>query len=390
MGVSMFNILTLNNISDYGLKKLPLENFVVSDKTDNPHGVLVRSADMHNYSFPESLLAVARAGAGVNNIPLDKCSEKGIVVFNTPGANANAVKELVITGLLLSSRKIVDGINWVQTLEKNDKVPKIIEEKKSEFTGPEILNKKLGVIGLGAIGVLVANTANSLGMEVQGFDPFISVDSAWNLSRGVQKAHSVAEILLECDYISIHVPLNDKTRHMFNDEAFAKIKKGSRLLNFSRGELVDNKALIRAIESEQIDSYVTDFPNEELIGVKNIITIPHLGASTPESEENCAEMAAIQLKNYLEYGNIENGVNLPNCTLPYSGKKRICVVNRNIPNVVGALATALASKGMNIDNMINKSKGDYAYTIIDIDNTELNGIGQTIKAIDGVILVRII
>ncbi len=387
----MYKILTLNKISDIGLCNLPKENYEILSEEKNPDGILLRSYSMHEMELPDSLQAVARAGAGVNNIPIEKCSEKGIVVFNTPGANANAVKELVIAGLLLSSRKISQGISWAQSLKGETGVAKLVEKGKGEFVGPEITGKKLGVIGLGAIGVLVANSCHSLGMEVYGFDPFISVDAAWSLSRGVTKASSLEEIYQNCDYITIHVPLNDKTEKMINSRVLETMKKGVRILNFSRGELVCNVGIKKAIDDGTVSSYVTDFPTEELLGCDNIITIPHLGASTPESEDNCAEMAANELRNYLEFGNIINSVNFPDCSLPYTaGTRRICVIHKNVPNVVGPLTTVVAKKSLNIENMINKSKGNYAYTILDVLAEDTLGVEKEIEKVDEVIRVRVI
>jgi len=388
--MDMYNILTLNKIAACGTDQLPADKFRVSSDIEPPDAILLRSADMHSYGAPDSLLAVGRAGAGVNNIPVDKYSERGIVVFNTPGANANAVKELVIAALLLSSRKITMGIEWVQGLAGQTDVAKLVESGKSQFVGPEISGKKLGVIGLGAIGVLVANACHSLGMDVYGYDPFLSVDSAWRLSRGVHKAAGIDAILTECDYISIHIPLNKDTKGMFNADSFSKLKKGAHILNFSRGELVDNKAVKEAVQQGVIACYVTDFPNEELLGVEGIIPIPHLGASTPESEDNCAVMAAEEIRDYLLYGIIKNSVNYPDCDAPFTGRKRICVHHKNIPNVVARLTAEVASRGVNIDNMLNRSKGVYAYTLIDVDDGELSGAAEKLRAIEGVIRVRVI
>ncbi|NLM13863.1 MAG: phosphoglycerate dehydrogenase [Epulopiscium sp.] len=385
----MFKIQTLNNISEKGLELLPKDTYEVSNDCVNPDGILVRSAKMHGMDFPSSLKAIARAGAGVNNIPVDECSEKGIVVFNTPGANANGVKELVLAGLLLSSRKIVEGIQWTKTLKgKGDEVPKLVEKGKAEFAGPEILGKKLGVIGLGAIGVLVANAANSLGMDVQGYDPYMSIDAAWGLSRDVHRAVNLDLLLAECDYITIHVPLLEETRNMLNKEKFALMKKGVRILNFSRGELVNNTDLIEAIKDGIVAAYVTDFPSEELIDVENVITIPHLGASTPESEDNCAMMAVQQLRNYLEHGNIKNSVNFPDCEMTRATNYRTVVAHRNIRNMVGQITTILAHADINIMDMMNKSKKEWAYTMIDSDKKVEEDIVEKIKAIDGVVAVR--
>jgi len=380
----------LNKIAACGTDQLPADKFSVSSGAASPDGILLRSADMHSYNAPDCLLAVGRAGAGVNNIPVDKYAESGIVVFNTPGANANAVKELVIAALLMSSRKVDAGICWAQSLAGQSGVAKLVEAGKSQFVGPEISGKKLGVIGLGAVGVLVANACNSLGMNVYGYDPFLSVDAAWRLSRGVHKAASVDTIIAECDYITIHVPLNGETKGMLNADTLAKAKKGVRILNFSRGELVDNKAIKDAVRDGLVSCYVTDFPNEELLGVDGIIPIPHLGASTPESEDNCAVMAAEEIRDYLLYGVIRNSVNYPDCDAPFTGRKRICVHHKNVPNVVASLTAEVASRGVNIDNMMNRSKGAYAYTVIDIDEGELNGTEAKLRSVDGVIRVRVI
>ncbi|NLK97429.1 phosphoglycerate dehydrogenase [Defluviitalea saccharophila] len=385
----MYKIQTLNNISEKGLELLPKDTYEVSNDCTNPDGILVRSAKMHGMELPASLKAIARAGAGVNNIPVEECSEKGIVVFNTPGANANGVKELVLAGLLLSSRKIVEGIQWTKSLKgQGSEVPKLVEKGKSEFAGPEILGKKLGVIGLGAIGVLVANAAHSLGMDVQGYDPYMSIDAAWGLSRSVHRAVSLESLLSECDYITVHVPLLDETKNMLNKEKFALMKKGVRILNFSRGELVNNTDLIEAIKEGIVAAYVTDFPSEELIDVENIIAIPHLGASTPESEENCAMMAAEQLRNYLEHGNIKNSVNFPDCEMVRTTNYRTVVAHKNIRNMVGQITTILAHADINIMDMMNKSKKDWAYTVIDSDKKVEEDIVAKIKAIDGVVAVR--
>ncbi len=387
----MYNIKTLNKISPLGLKLFEEGKYFVSDSAENPDAILVRSYVMHDMELPESLKAVARAGAGVNNIPIDRCSEKGIVVFNTPGANANAVKELVIAGLLLSSRKIIQAIEWAKTLiGQGSEVPKLIEKGKSAFVGPEIKGKKLGVIGLGAIGVMVANAARALGMEVEGFDPYISIDSAWGLSRSVKKASDFNSLLENCDYITLHVPLTDETRNMMNAEKFELMKKGTRLLNFSRGELVNTEDLKKALEDGTIETYVTDFPNEELLKLDKVIAIPHLGASTPESEENCAVMAATQLKDFLENGNITNSVNFPDCEMARSSNYRVTISHMNIPNMVGQISTILAKAHINILNMNNRSKGNMAYTIIDAEKEIDEDIINKLENIDGVLRVRLL
>ena len=388
----MYNVLTLNSISEVGLNKLNPKKYVIGNEIADPDGIILRSYDMHQMELPETLAAVARAGAGTNNIPIDKCSEKGIVVFNTPGANANAVKELVLTGIFLSSRKIVAGIEWAKELKGKENVDKLVEKGKGQFTGPEIMGKKLGVIGLGAIGVLVANAAISLGMEVYGYDPFLSVDAAWSLSSKVKRAGTREELVAECDYITIHVPLNDNTRGMYNKELFEITKPGARLLNFARGGIVDTAALKEAIDKGIITEYITDFPDAEVIELDNVTCIPHLGASTPESEENCAEMAALELKQYLEYGNIKNSVNFPACSIPYTGKARLAILHRNIKGMVGAVANAISDEGLNIDNMVNNNKGEYAYTLIDLDTFDgkQDDIAAKLAKVEGILKVRIV
>jgi D-3-phosphoglycerate dehydrogenase len=345
---------------------------------------------MHEMELNSNLKAIARAGAGVNNIPIDKCTEKGIVVFNTPGANANAVKELVLASLFLSSRKIIGGITWTQSLKgKGDEISKLVEKGKSQFAGPEIKGKKLGVIGLGAIGVLVANDACALGMEVIGYDPFISIDSAWELESKVEKAASLDYLLSVCDYITIHVPFSDKTAGMINKDKFEIMKKGVRLLNFARGGLVVNKDLLEAIENGTVSCYVTDFPEEELLGNESIITIPHLGASTPESEENCAIMATSQLREFLEKGNIKNSVNFPDCELHMSGT-RIIVAHDNVPNMFGQITSLLAQNNINIGDMLSKHRNVIGYTILNVENSISDDIIEKLKAIKGVRMVRVI
>ena len=387
----MYKILTLNKIAECGMSQLDENNYTWGDNIESPDAIILRSFAMHDMELPKSLKAVARAGAGVNNIPIEKCSKEGIVVFNTPGANANAVKEMVIASLFLSSRKIVDGIAWVQTLAGDgENVPKLVEKGKSAFAGPEIKGKKLGVVGLGAIGVMVANAANSLGMEVVGFDPYISVDAAWGLSRAVGKATALKELYETCDYITLHIPLNAETKGMIGEEAFESIKDGVRIMNFSRGELIDSAAIIKATESGKVACYVTDFPTAEMIGVPSIIAIPHLGASTPESEDNCAVMAAQELREFLENGNIINSVNYPNCTLERGTQVRVCITHRNIPNMLSQISSLFASKNVNISNMLNKSKGDYAYTIVDADDHPGEDAIAGVSAIDGILSVRVI
>ncbi len=385
----MFNILLLNKISNVGISKLT-ENYTASDNCQNPDGILLRSFKMHDMELPDSLKAVARCGAGVNNIPLDKCAEKGIVVFNTPGANANAVKELVLTALLISSRKIVDGYNWAQSLAGTEGVAAAVEKGKAQFVGPEIQGKTLGVIGLGAIGVLVANAARALGMKVYGFDPYLSVNAAWNLDSDVVKASSMDEIFAVSDYITVHVPLTDDTKYTFNKENLAKCKDNVRIINFSRGELANNADIKEAVASGKVARYVTDFPNEEVVGVEGIITLPHLGASTPEAEDNCAVMAAEQMMDYLENGNIKNSVNYPNCSSPrIEGKVRICFTHKNVPTILGKATGILGDKGINIDHMTNNVKGAYGYTIMDTEPVSADVVEELSK-LDGVIGLRVL
>ncbi len=382
----MFNIKTLNKISPAGLDRFDRTKYTYGDDIAEPDAILVRSASMHEMELPDSLKAIARAGAGVNNIPLDKCSEKGIVVFNTPGANANAVKELVLAGLLLSSRKIVAGIDWAKTLKGNgDAVGKMVEKGKSAFAGPEIAGKTLGVIGLGAIGILVANAARSLGMNVYGYDPYLSVDAAWNLSRSVVHANTLKEIYANCDYISIHVPLNSETREMICAESIATMKDGVRILNFARGDLVASADIIKALESGKVSSYVTDFPSNDVIGVDGVIAIPHLGASTPESEDNCAFMAANEIMGFLQNGSIKNSVNMPNVELSAPTGKRICVIHKNAPNLITNITSKISEANINIENMVNKSRSDYAYTVIDTGKADLNAVAAAIGEIDDVV-----
>ncbi len=385
----MFTIQTLNKISVKGLDLFPRDLYEVASDVRVPDALLVRSYNLHAAELPPSLKAVARAGAGVNNIPIDRCSEHGIVVFNTPGANANSVKELVIAALLLSSRRIVDGIVWARTLVgQGEAVPGQIEAGKKRFVGPEIMGKTLGVIGLGAIGVAVANAATALGMEVIGYDPFISVDSAWGLSRSVRRAANLDALLVEADYLTLHAPLNDQTRDLIDARACARMKPGARLLNFARGELVDNAAVLRALDDGPLAVYVTDFPSEDLLRHERVIAVPHLGASTPEAEENCAMMAVQQLRSYLEHGTITNSVNFPTCELEETTGHRLVLANRNVPNMVGQVTTVLAAHGINIADMINKGRGDVAYNIIDV-NIEVGAdvLGE-LRAIEGVIMVR--
>lgn len=386
----MFNVQTLNKISPLAVQALG-ENYTVADDAQNPDAILVRSASMHEMEMPESLLAVARAGAGVNNIPLDKCSEKGIVVFNTPGANANAVKELVLTGLLLSSRKVVDGIAWAKTLKGNgDAVGKMVEKGKGQFVGPEIKGKTLGVIGLGAIGILVANAAAALGMNVIGYDPYLSVGNALHVSSDVKYVATLDEIYAASDYITIHVPLTPDTKGVINAGSLAKMKDGVRIMNFSRADLVVSADILKAIADKKLACYVTDFATDDILGEEGVIAIPHLGASTPESEDNCAKMAAEEIKDYLENGNITNSVTLPNVKMAKSGAARVCVIHKNDADIISAVSAKLSESGNNIEGMASKSKKDYAYSILDTANAVDAAAVEAIKAVDGVIRVRVI
>lgn len=386
----MYKIQTLNSISNIIYTQLSTDRYMVSAEEPTPDGVLVRSASMHETEFADSLLAIARAGAGVNNIPLDRCSSEGIVVFNTPGANANAVAELVVAGLLLSSRNIAGGIEWAKGLQgQGDQVGKLVEKGKGQFVGPELRGKTLGVIGLGAIGALVANAAlNGLGMKVVGYDPFISVDAAWHLSSSVGHAASMDEVLAKADYLTFHIPLNDKTRGTINAEAISKMKPGVRIMNFSRGELANYDELKAALADGRVAGYVTDFPSEEMLDAKNTVCIPHLGASTPESEENCASMAAAEIRDYLEVGCIHNSVNMPEVQLGAPEAARILVIHQNIPNMLATMSACVSQVGINIDTMINKSRKDMAVTVMDMAELPAEDAIAAIKAIPGVIRVR--
>ena len=386
----MFKIQTLNKISPKGLDLFTHDSYEVASEIGTPDAIVLRSFKMHDMELPETLCAIARAGAGTNNIPIDRCSEKGIVVFNTPGANANAVKEIVLASLLLASRDIVDGIIWTQSIkDEGDNVPALVEKAKSQFGGQEIKGKKLGIVGLGAIGAMVANDALALGMEVVGYDPYLSVDAAWELSSDVKKATGLETLLSEVDYLSIHVPLLDSTKGMFNSEKFAMMKDGINILNFSRGGLIDNEDIKAALASGKVSTYVTDFPSADLLGVKGVIPIPHLGASTEESEDNCAIMASQQVKDYLETGNIRNSVNFPNCEMPLkAGIKRLTIANRNIPNMISEITTLLADNSINIIDMLNKSKGDIAYNIIDVDGEVSQDVLDKLQAVDGIIFAK--
>ncbi len=385
--MSKFLIKTINGISKSGLKHFS-DKYKINSDTPEADAILVRSASMHDMEFPAGLKSIARAGAGVNNIPIERCSEEGIVVFNTPGANANAVKELTIAALFLSSRNIIAGVNWSRAL-KNEGVEKQVEAGKSQFAGPELENKKLGVIGLGAIGVMVANAAAGLGMEVYGYDPYISVDAAWGLSTRVKKATSLKEIFSQSDYITLHIPLTEKTRHTIDSDALEMMKQGVRVINMSRGALIDDDAMIAALESEKVNRYVTDFPNEKLLKIPQVIPVPHLGASTPESEENCAVMAVMETKDFLENGNIKNSVNFPECNMGVCNTRiRVTVAHRNIPKMLGQISSILAEEGLNIENMLNKSRNEYAYTMLDIDSVVSDATLNKLREIEGVLKVR--
>ena len=386
----MYKIQTLNAISDIIHTQLSADKYTVSKDEPVPDAILVRSAAMHDMEFNKELLAIGRAGAGVNNIPLDRCSKEGIVVFNTPGANANAVAELVVAGLLMSGRNIAGGIEWAKTLKgQGAEVGKLVEKGKSQFVGPEMRGKTLGVIGLGAIGSIVANTASrGLGMNVIGYDPFISVESAWSLSTTIHRAASEDEVIAQADYITFHIPLNDKTRGSINAEKIAKMKDGAGILNFSRGEIVDAAAVKEALASGKLSSYVTDFPSEEMLGVDKVVCIPHLGASTPESEENCARMAAAEIRDYLETGCIRNSVNYPEVQLTEPDAVRVLVLHENIPNMISNITAAAAKEGINIENMINKSKKDMSVTVMEMAELPSAHALDTLSELPGIIRIR--
>ena len=381
----MYNVKLYNKISKVGLEKLDPAKYTCSEDFTDYDAVLVRSAKLHDVEFPKNLKCIARAGAGVNNIPLDRCAQEGIVVFNTPGANANAVKELVVCALMLASRKIVQGANWVQSLAGTPDIGPAAEKGKATYAGPEIAGKKLGVIGLGAIGVKVANAAVGLDMEVWGYDPYLSVDGALALSRSVKHVTELDQIFANCDYITIHVPLTPDTKNTICEESIAKMKDGVRIINLARGELVDVAAMAKALESGKVAAYVSDFASDEILAQENAITLPHLGASTPESEDNCAKMAVKEISDYLETGTIRNSVNFPNLKVPYEGGYRVCMIHKNIPNMIASITAAVKC---NIENMGNRSKGDYAYTIVDLAEQPTEANLDALRAIDGMISVR--
>lgn len=383
----MHKVIKLNAISAAAAPEFG-SDYVFGDFSD-PEAILLRSFNMHDYAIPESTLCVGRAGAGVNNIPIDACSQRGVVVFNTPGANANAVKELVICGLFLAGRKIADGIAWAKTLEgKGADVGKTVEKGKGAFVGSEIKGKTLGVIGLGAIGAMVANAAIGLGMKVLGYDPYISVDAAWNLNSGIKKETDVNEIFKQSDFISLHVPLNDGTRATVNKDTIAIMKDGAAILNFARGELADENSVIEALKSGKLTRYVTDFPTDALLTTENVVAIPHLGASTPEAEDNCAVMVARQVVDFIENGNITNSVNMPNCALPRQGKSRVTVFHRNVKNMLGSITSIIGGEGVNISNMLSRAKGDFAYLMLDLDEELSTDALAQISELNDVIRVR--
>ena len=387
----MFCIKTMNKIAQVGLNQFPAD-YQVGDSVEGEEGILVRSAKLHDYPFPDTLWGIARAGAGTNNIPVAECAQKGIVVFNTPGANANGVKELVLAALLMASRDLVGGVEWVkaQAATPDTDVAAAVEKGKSAFVGPELYRKTLGVIGLGAIGALVANVALSLGMEVYGYDPFLSVDTALRLDRHVHVVKDVTELYRVSDYVTIHVPYTPDTRHTINADTIAQMKDGVRVVNLARGELVDDGAMMAALERGKVARYVTDFPNNTITLAPNVVPIPHLGASTPESEDNCAIMAAQQLRDFLENGNIKNSVNFPNVEMERSGVQRLCIIHRNIPAMLANITAQLSGDGVNVENMTNKSRGDFAYTLVDVGSAVEESVIDDIRAIDGIIRVRVI
>ena len=387
----MYQIKTFNKISPIGLNRFDAGLYNVGDSVENEDGILVRSAKLLDYEFPANLKAISRAGVGVNNIPIDRCSEAGIAVFSTPGANANAVKELVLCGMLMASRDVTGSIKWVKDqVESGVEVANVVEKGKSAFVGPELYKKTLGVIGLGAIGSLVANVALELGMDVYGYDPFLSVDAALRLDRHVHVVKDIAELYKRADYITIHIHYTDQTRHMINAEAIGKMKRGVRFINLARGEIVEDEAMLSALDTGKVAAYVTDFPNNKLVRAPHVVAMPHLGASTPESEQNCAAMAVDELKDYLENGNIKNSVNFPNVHMDRSGVQRLCIVNRNIPAMLANITALLAKDHVNVENMTNKSRGDYAYTMVDLGAKVDEKVIQDVMGLDGVIRVRVI
>ncbi len=387
----MYRIKTFNKIAPQGLERLDPARYQVGEDVAEEEGILVRSANLLDYPFPDSLLAIARAGVGVNNIPLERCSENGVAVFSTPGANANAVKELVLCGMLISSRDVTGAVRWVKNQAASGvEVETVVEKGKAAFVGPELYRKALGVIGLGAIGSLAANAALDLGMDVYGFDPFLSVDAALRLDRHVRVVQDVNELYKKSDYITIHIHFNEKTRHMIGPEAFAAMKPGARLINLARGGVVNDEALLAALDAGKVTAYVTDFPTNKLVANPHVVAMPHLGASTPESEQNCAVMAAEELRDYLENGNIKNSVNLPDVYLDRSGAQRLCVLHKNIPAMLASITALLSRDGVNVENLSNKSKGDYAYTLVDLGAKVEPAVLEDLRTLPNVIRVRAI
>lgn len=387
----MFEIKTMNSIARQGVEVLEKRSCLVNADIQDPHGLLIRSAELHGYEFNPRLLAVARAGAGYNNIPIERCTEAGIVVFNSPGANAEAVKEQEICSLVMASRDILGSIEWVRSIaHRGEEIPALVEKGKSDFAGPELLGKTLGVVGLGAVGALVANVALELGMQVYGFDPFMSVDAAWRLSREVIHAENIETVFQNCDYISINVPHTESTHHMFNAAAFNKMKQGVRIVNESRAEVVDDEAMTEALKSGKVAKYVTDFPNEVILKAPNVIAMPHLGACTPESEERCAQMAAMELYDYLANGNIKNSVNLPDAVLSRMGVCRLCVIHRNVPRMITRILDFISDKNINVEHMINKPRGEYAYTMVDLGDMIGQDVATAIAAMKDVLRVRVL
>jgi len=386
----MFRIQTMNKISPLGLELFPRDMYEIASDIPNPDAILVRSADLNAVEIPHSVLAIGRAGAGYNNIPVQRCSEGGVVVFNTPGGNANAVKELTLAAMLISSRDIVGGINWTSSVADRADVAELVEKEKAKFTGPELMGKTLGVIGLGAIGVMVANDAIALGMDVIGYDPYISVDAAWNLSREVVRADTLESLLIKSDYVTLHIPLSDTTKGLLDAEKFRLMKKDARIINLARNALVKDREIIEALGAGKLSAYVTDFPTAELLTCKKVICIPHLGASTPEAEDNCAVMAVRQIMDYLETGAIRNSVNFPRCRLDQRAPYRLLVVNKNIPNMVGQITTILAGANLNITDLINHHRDEYAYNIIDTEQQISPSVLEQIRTVNGIIRVRVI
>lgn len=387
----MYNIKTMNKISPVGLDRLKTLGCNVGAEVEKPDGIIVRSADMHGFEPNPELLGVARAGAGYNNIPIDDYAEKGIVVFNSPGANAEAVKEQTICSLVMASRDVMGSIEWVKSIAgEGDKIPELVEKGKSNFAGPELMGKTIGVLGLGATGALVANACLAMDMNVIGYDPFMSVDAAWRLSKEVERAEELSEIFRSCDYISINIPYNENTHHMLDEKAFSQMRSGVRIINESRAEVVDDDAMLAALESGKVAKYVTDFPNEKILGGKNVIALPHLGACTPESEDRCAEMAARQLYEYLKNGNIVNSVNLPSAKLERMGVCRLCVIHHNVPGMINRILDLITAKNINIEHMINKPRGRYAYTVIDLNDEIWEDTANTIRGMDDVLRVRVL